>query len=99
MKKLKICQIFISPTEKFTDEFTDSVKELKGLFKVPKSNTPAESLHQQICNTAKRQFDKTNGIAVSMVWILQKMSKSQIGLIEPVENTEKYSSLKPSTGC
>jgi len=54
-------KLFISPTEKMMDEFTGSVKELRGLFKIPKSNTPPGSLHQQICNNAKRQFDKTNG--------------------------------------
>ena len=47
-------KLFISPTEKMMDEFTGSVKELRGLFKIPKSNIPTGSLHQQICNTAKR---------------------------------------------
>ena len=46
-------KLFISPTEKMMDEFTGSVKELRGLFKIPKSNNPTGSLHQQICNTAK----------------------------------------------
>ena len=54
-------KLFISPTERMMDEFTGSVKELRGLFKIPKSNTPTGSLHQQICNTAKRQFEETNG--------------------------------------
>ena len=54
-------KLFISPTEKMMDKFTGSVKELRGLFKIPKSNNPTGSLHQQICNTAKRQFDETNG--------------------------------------
>ena len=43
------------------DKFNGSVKELRGLFKIPKTNIQTESLHQQICNTAKKQFDKTNG--------------------------------------
>ena len=56
-----ILKLFISPTEKFMDEFTGSVKELRGLFKIPKTNTPAGSLHQQNCNTSMRQFEDTNG--------------------------------------
>ena len=43
------------------DEFTGSVKELRGLFKILKANIPTGSLHQQICNTAKKQFSDTNG--------------------------------------
>ena len=43
------------------DEFTGSVKEFKGLFKKPKTNIPVGSLHQQICNTSKNQFDLANG--------------------------------------
>ena len=54
-------KLFVLQTEKMVDEFTGSVKELRGLFKIPKSNNPNGSLHQQICNTAKKQFDETNG--------------------------------------
>ena len=54
-------KLFISPTEKFMDEFTGSVKELRGLFKIPKANIQTGSLHQQICNTAQKQFEDTNG--------------------------------------
>ena len=34
---VNIQKLFISPVEKFTDEFTGSVKELRGLFKIPKN--------------------------------------------------------------
>ena len=54
-------KLFISQTEKMMDEYTGSVKELRGLFKIPKTNNPTGNLHQQICNTAKKQFDETNG--------------------------------------
>ena len=56
-----IQKLFISPVEKFVDEFTGSVKELRCLFKIPRTNTQTGNLHQQICNTAKRQFEETNG--------------------------------------
>ena len=52
-----IQKLFISPVEKFMDEFTGSVKELRGLFKIPKINIQTGNLHQQICNTAMRQFE------------------------------------------
>ena len=52
-------KLFDSQTEKM-DEFAGSVEELRGLFKIPESNVPTGSLHEQICNTAKKQFDKTN---------------------------------------
>ena len=54
-------KLFISQTEKMMDEFIGSVKELRGLFKIPKSMFKLKNLHQQICNTAKRQFEETNG--------------------------------------
>ena len=53
------------------DEFTCSVMEVRGLFKITKLNTPTGSLHQQICSTAKRNLMKQMETAVSMVWILQ----------------------------
>ena len=57
-------KLFISPIEKLMDEFKGSVKEFRGLFKVPKENTSLVSintLHQQICITSKDQFESTNG--------------------------------------
>ena len=51
-------KLFISPIEKIMDEFNSSVKELRGLFKIPKTNIQTGSLHQQICNTTKRQFEE-----------------------------------------
>ena len=49
--------LFLSPAEKFMMEFDGSSKDLRGLFKIPKENVVIGSLHQQICNTAKNQFD------------------------------------------
>ena len=46
------------------DEFKGSVKEFRGLFKVPRENVSlvsANTLHQQICITSKDQFESTNG--------------------------------------
>ena len=46
------------------DEFKGSVKDFRGLFKIPKENTalvPVNTLHQQICLTAKDQFEATKG--------------------------------------
>ena len=54
-------KLFISPIEKLIDKFHGSVKELKALFKIPKTNIPIGNLHRQICNTLKSQFDLTNG--------------------------------------
>ena len=54
-------KLFITPIEILLDEFTGSVKEFKGLFKIPKTNVPAGSSHQHICNTSKNQFDLTYG--------------------------------------
>ena len=68
-------KLFISQTEKMMDEFTGSVKELRGLFKISKSNIQTGSLHQEICNTAKKQFEKTNGDCSLFVWTLLKISK------------------------
>ena len=39
-------KLFISQTEKMMDEFTGSVKKLRGLFKIPKTNIQTRSLHQ-----------------------------------------------------
>ena len=54
-------KIFITPIEKLMDEFTGSVKEFRGLLKIPETNIPTGNLHQHICNTDKIQFDQTNG--------------------------------------
>ena len=46
------------------DEFKGSVKEFRGLFKIPRENislVSANTLHQQMCITAKDQFESTNG--------------------------------------
>ena len=43
------------------DEFTGSVKEFIGLFKIPKTDIPVGNLYQQTCNASKAQFDETNG--------------------------------------
>jgi hypothetical protein len=49
--------LYISPAEKFMMEFDGSSKDLKGLFRMPKEFLSMGSLHQQICNTSKNQFD------------------------------------------
>ena len=54
-------KLFISPVENFMDEFTGNVKDPRGLFKVPCENNLEGNLQQQICNTSKNQFEKTNG--------------------------------------
>ena len=44
------------------DEFKGSAKDFRGLFKIPKENTllvSVNTLHQQICITAKDQFEAT----------------------------------------
>ena len=41
------------------NELYGSVKDLQGLFKVPKANVSTGNLHQQIYNTAKDQFETT----------------------------------------
>ena len=40
-------KLFISPAEKFMDEFDGNTKDLKGLFKVPKEMSFEANLHQQ----------------------------------------------------
>ena len=54
-------KLFISPAEKFMDEFNGNSKDLKGLFKIPVENKYEVNLHQQVWNTSKNQFDNTNG--------------------------------------
>ena len=54
-------KLFVSSIEKLMHEFDGSVKDFIDLFKVPKENIPVGNLHQQNCNTAKKQFDSTNG--------------------------------------
>ena len=78
-------KLFISPIEKSMDEFKGSVKEFRGLFKVPKENTTLVSintLHQQICITSKDQFGRPKGNAIYLVWIFHKMNKFLIGCRE-----------------
>ena len=38
-------KLFSSQTEKMMDEFDGSIKELRGLFKIPKTNIQTGSLH------------------------------------------------------
>ena len=47
----------MSPAEKFMMEFDGSSKDLRGMFKIPQENRIVGSLHQQICNTSKNQFE------------------------------------------
>ena len=54
-------KLFISPAEKFMDEFDGNSKDLKGLFKIPTENNFEVNLHQQVCNTSKNQYESTNG--------------------------------------
>ena len=57
-------KLFISPIEKLMDEFKGSVKEFRGLFKIPRENIALVSLntlHQQICLTARDCFESTQG--------------------------------------
>ena len=45
------------------DQFNGTGKDFRGLFKVPKENIPvvsASTLRQQICITAKDQYEATN---------------------------------------
>ena len=54
-------RLFISPAEKFMDEFNGNSKDLRGLFKIPTENKFEVNLHQQVCNTSKNQFESTLG--------------------------------------
>ena len=57
-------KLFISPIEKLMDEFKGSVKEFRGLFKISRENIALVSLntlHQQICLTARDCFESTQG--------------------------------------
>ena len=56
--------LFISAVENLMDEFEGLVKDFRGLFKIPslrenKKLVSAKTLHQQICVTAKDQFEAT----------------------------------------
>ena len=53
-------RLFISPAEKFMDEFNGNSNDLRGLFKIPTENKFEVNLHQQVCNTSKNQFESTN---------------------------------------
>ena len=53
--------LFMSPAEKFMMEFDGSSKDLRGLFKIPQENKIVGSLHQQICNTSKNQYELATG--------------------------------------
>ena len=39
-------KLFVSPIENFLNEFQGTVKDLRGLFKVPRENIPFGNLHQ-----------------------------------------------------
>ena len=52
---------YISPLDKFLDEFNGSAKDFRGLFLVPKKNVANKNLHQTICSTAKDNFESTGG--------------------------------------
>ena len=54
-------KLFILPAKKFMDEFDGNTKELKGFFEIPTETNFEANLHQQICNTAKNQFESTGG--------------------------------------
>ena len=43
------------------NDFNRNAKDLKGLFKIPTETKFEANLYQRICNTAKNQFDSTNG--------------------------------------
>ena len=69
--------LYMSPAEKFMKEFDGSSKDLRGLFRTPKEFLGFGSLHQQICNTAKNQYDlETREIAL---FGLQYTEDEQIG--------------------
>ena len=55
--------LFISPIEHLMDKFKGSLKNFEALFKIPTENisfVSANTLHHQICITAKDQFESTN---------------------------------------
>ena len=58
-ENLKI--LCLSPAESFLMDFDGSSKDLRGLFKIPKENKIVGSLHQQICNTSKNQYELATG--------------------------------------
>ena len=43
------------------DKFKGNVKELRGVFNVPCKKNIEGNIQQQICNSSKNQFEKTNG--------------------------------------
>ena len=51
----------MSPAEKFMTEFDGSSKDLRGVFKIPQENRIVGTLHQQICNTSKNQYELADG--------------------------------------
>ena len=42
-------------------EFDGRRKDLSGLFKIPQENRIVGTLHQQICNTSKNQYELAGG--------------------------------------
>ena len=81
-------QVFVSPIENLMDKFKGSVKDFWGLFKVPKANVLSGNLHQQICNTAKEQFESTNSECnlYGLDFLLDGQTDGVIGFQEPMAN-------------
>ena len=69
--------LYMPPAEKFMMEFDGSSKDVRGLFRTQKEFLGVGSLHQQICNTSKNQYDlETRDIAL---FGLQYTEDEQIG--------------------
>ena len=51
----------VPPAKKFMMNFDSSSKDLSGLFKIPEENKIVGSIHQQICNTSKNQYELATG--------------------------------------
>ena len=69
--------LFMSSAEKIMMEFDGSIKDFRGLFKIPKEKKNVGSLQKQICNTSRNQYDLvTRDIAL---FGLQFSEAEQIG--------------------
>ena len=86
----------MSPAEKIMTEFDGSSKDLRGLFRTPKEFLGMGSLPQQICNTAKNQYDlekleKSHCLNCNIL----KTNRLEIGFPEQMDNIkqEKYQKL------
>ena len=88
-------KIYMSPAEKFMMEFDGSSKDLKGLFRTPKEFLATGSLHQQICNTSKNQFNLEPRDKALLDCNLLKTNKLEIGFPELMDDTKqkKYQNL------